>query len=346
LTTKTWPDVQVGEVLPQLSLPITWKTLALIAAGTRDFMPYHHNSAFTKSVGIRDAFVNTMFNQALFGRFATDWSGPAAYLRSASLRMFDQLCPADTATVSGKVVRSWPDESGEQRVALDLAIRNAMTTTASSTVVLALPSRVGEVLGPRSLEADGHLSADLELIPHPARELIGVKVPRQGAYPVSEAQIMYWCEMVRDLNPRYALDDPDFPDMIAPPTSLLTWLQNRATQTGIDPKAPDVDVPSEAAWPRPATYTRAATLRMPGTTDVIVQEIKAEFGAALRPGDRVLGTSELLHCSPLKRTRLGQGYFVTFLDVVTNDKGQVAGRVESTQLQYTPEASRSQASQM
>ena len=63
---RHWEDVQEGEILPTLRFPITVKTLVLAVCGTRDLMPYHHNSAYSKSLGNRDMFVNTMFEQALF----------------------------------------------------------------------------------------------------------------------------------------------------------------------------------------------------------------------------------------------------------------------------------------
>ena len=68
---KYWEDVEEGEKLPTLHFPITPKTMVLAVCGTRDLMPYHHNPAYSKSVGNRDMFVNTMFEQALFGRFVS-----------------------------------------------------------------------------------------------------------------------------------------------------------------------------------------------------------------------------------------------------------------------------------
>ena len=61
------------EAKPVLDFPITVKTLILAVCGTRDLMPYHHDPDYSKSVGNRDMFVNTMFEQALFGRYVTDF---------------------------------------------------------------------------------------------------------------------------------------------------------------------------------------------------------------------------------------------------------------------------------
>ena len=89
-------DIQEGDELPPLRFPITQKTMVLAVCGTRDLMPYHHNSAYSKSLGNRDMFVNTMFEQALFGRFVTDWLGPESDFRETGLEMVASICPGDT----------------------------------------------------------------------------------------------------------------------------------------------------------------------------------------------------------------------------------------------------------
>ena len=104
---KYWEDVGEGEKLPVLRFPITLKTLVLGVCGTRDLMPYHHNPGYSKSIGNRDMFVNTMFEQALFGRFVTDWCGPESDFRETSLQMLGQLVPGDVALVRGSVKRKF-----------------------------------------------------------------------------------------------------------------------------------------------------------------------------------------------------------------------------------------------
>ena len=58
--------------------------------------------------------------------------------------------------------------------------------------------------------------------------------PAYASYPVSEVQIMYWCDMVEDANPLYA--DGEYArtsrhgGVIAPPMSLITFMTSRAGQ--------------------------------------------------------------------------------------------------------------------
>ena len=137
---RHFEDVKVDEALPPLDFPITIKTLVLAVCGTRDLMPYHHNPAYSKSVGNRDMFVNTMFEQALFARFVTDWSGPESDFRETSLQMLGQICPGDVARVEGKVT-SASEQSGECRVTIEMTASNHLGVAARSSATIAMPSR-------------------------------------------------------------------------------------------------------------------------------------------------------------------------------------------------------------
>src|SRR5262245_51055598 len=144
-------EVKVGETLPPLEFPITPKTLVLGVCGTRDLMPYHHNSAYSKSIGNRDMFVNTMFEQALFGRFVTDWSGPESDFRETTLQMPGQLCPGDVARVEGSVAEA-STQAGEPRVRIEMTASNHLGLAARASATIAMPSRArGAVVPCRSL---------------------------------------------------------------------------------------------------------------------------------------------------------------------------------------------------
>jgi acyl dehydratase len=332
-----WTDVEEGAPLPPLDFPISLKTLMLEAAGTRDFMPYHHNSAYAKATGSRDAFVNSMFLQGLFARFVSDWSGPASQPVSATLLMVDQLCLGDVARVNGTVIRKWTD-GVDSLVEIALTVTNHLGRTANSTTVIAMPTEARTEARPRTLAPASYDDSSLdERTPAEAREQLGRMTVIEGVYPVSESQIMYLCEMVRDINPLF--DDGEiarsgrFGGMVAPPSSLMVWSKDRATQIGVDRYHPDVDLPDQDPWPAPAE-TPSGGYRMPGVSEVIAQGITLRFGAPIRPGDRLSMASCMWSCSPLKRTKLGLGYFVTFRDVYTNQHGEVVGDVAKTILQY------------
>ena len=217
-----WEDVEIGQSLPSLQFPITVKTLTLAVCGTRDLMPYHHDAAYSKQVGNRDMFVNTMFEQALFGRFVTDWSGPESDFRETTLQMIDQLCPGDVALIQGRVTEKLR-EGDDHRVKVELSASNHIGIAATASAIIAMPSREHGAVPPLTELAKPAIDPHPE-IPTFAREWLGKESPRSpGGYPVSEVQIMYWCDMVEDSNPLY--EDSEYArssrygGVIAPPPS-------------------------------------------------------------------------------------------------------------------------------
>ncbi|MAG30249.1 MAG: hypothetical protein CL908_05055 [Deltaproteobacteria bacterium] len=338
MESKFWEDVEVGEQLPVLEFPITVKTLILGVCGTRDLMPYHHDPEYSKSIGNRDMFVNTMFEQALFGRFVTDWCGPESDFRETGLQMLNQLCPGDIAKIEGTVTEKLED-GGEPRVKLQLTASNHIGVAATSTATIAVPSRSDGAVRPLTSIDRPKMDPHPE-IPDFAKAWLGVESAKgAGGYPVSEVQVMYWCDMVEDMNPLYA-DTPYAREsrhegMIAPPMGLITWTMQRAGHTGVDAAAPDVNFPERAPWPPKEAQKEGGGFPMPpGMTDTIAQGSVQAYGVPVRPGDRVSSTNETLNCSPQKETKLGPGYFQTNLQTFYNQKDEIVGTNLFTLLRY------------
>ena len=333
---RYWEDVEVGQELPELAFPITVKTLALAVCGTRDLMPYHHDPAYSKSVGNRDMFVNTMFDQALFGRFVSDWSGPESDFRETTLQMLGQLCPGDVARIQGRVTEKF-EVGSDRRVKLEMGASNELGIAATSTATLAMPSREAGPVRPVEVLDKPHVEPHPE-IPDFAKEWLGhPSAPSTGAYPVSEVQILYWCDMVEDANPLYV--DGDYArksrhgGVIAPPFSLITWGMKRGGQQGVDFRAPDAGYSERAPWP-PAEAGGRSVPTPPGARETIAQGSTQHYGKPLRPGDRVHNTTEVVNCSPLKQTRLGPGYFQTNLDTYYNQNDEIVGTNLFSLLRY------------
>ncbi len=334
---RYWEDVEVGETLPALRFPITVKTLVLAVCGTRDLMPYHHDPAYTKSLGNRDMFVNTMFEQALFGRFVTDWCGPESDFRETSLQMIDQLCPGDTALVEGTVTEKL-QVGKDRRVSVALTASHDRGVAARGSATLAMPSREAGPVVPLLDLSKPAVELHPE-IPDFARAWLGdVSPPFEAGYPVSEVQILYWCDMVEDSNPLYV--DGEYArnsrhgGVIAPPMGLITWASARAGHQGVDANAPDVNCPERAPWPPRPPGRGGGFKSPPGVVDTIAQGSVQTYGRPLRPGDRVSRTSEVVNCSPEKRTKLGPGYFQTNLDTFYNQRGEIVGTNLFTLLRY------------
>ncbi len=129
-TTRNWTDVEEGDELDGLIFPITMRTLVIDAAGTRDLYPIHHDREFAKEHGARDIFVNTMFYEGLFGRIATDWAGPEAFLRKLRFAMNGPNCLGDTISSRGWVSRKY-QEDGRKLLDLEIHLDNEVEKDAT-----------------------------------------------------------------------------------------------------------------------------------------------------------------------------------------------------------------------
>lgn len=129
-TTRRWDDVHEGDQLAPLSFPVTMRALMIDVAGTRDLYPIHHDRDFAKASGARDIFVNTMFYEGLFGRLATDWAGPEAFLRKLRFSMNGPNCLGDTITSRGWVVAK-REEDGAKLLDLEIHLDNEVERDAT-----------------------------------------------------------------------------------------------------------------------------------------------------------------------------------------------------------------------
>lgn len=101
--TLTCADVAVGDKLPPLTIDITTSLVVCGALATRDFEPVHHNKAAAQATGLPDVFMNILTSQGLMTRYATDWSGPEAVVKSVDLRLGAPNVPGMVMTLTGEV---------------------------------------------------------------------------------------------------------------------------------------------------------------------------------------------------------------------------------------------------
>jgi len=141
LRDRFWEDVQLGEELPRLYMPITVTRCVYLASATRDFSPQHSNRDYAQQRSkTKDVFVNTPFNIGMISRFMTDWGGPRSTVRRMSFSMRGNVCAGDDMIITGKVVRKH-QEDGEHRVDLDIMISTQDGPVTPCNAALALPSR-------------------------------------------------------------------------------------------------------------------------------------------------------------------------------------------------------------
>ena len=128
-------DVNVGDELPELPIPITASLVVSGAIVSRDFTPVHHDRAAAQAAGMQDVFMNILTTNGLVGRYVAAWAGPDAMLRNVSIKLGTPNQPGDTLTLRGKVSSKTDDE-----VTLEIAGKNSWGDHVTGTVRVALPS--------------------------------------------------------------------------------------------------------------------------------------------------------------------------------------------------------------
>ena len=130
-------EVSVGDKLPAADIDITTGLVVCGALATRDFEPVHHSKAAAQAVGLPDVFMNILTSQGLMTRFATDWSGPEAIVKSVDLRLGAPNVPGMVMTVSGEVT-TLDEDSGLVELAV-IGENNIWGMHMQGTVQLTLP---------------------------------------------------------------------------------------------------------------------------------------------------------------------------------------------------------------
>jgi hypothetical protein len=135
--TLTCADIAVGDKLPPLALDITTSLVVCGALATRDFEPVHHSKAAAQATGLPDVFMNILTSQGLMTRYATDWSGPEAVVKSIDLRLGAPNVPGMIMTMTGEVTAIDKD-SGVVNLAV-IGENNIWGMHMQGSVQLALP---------------------------------------------------------------------------------------------------------------------------------------------------------------------------------------------------------------
>ena len=135
--TLTSAEVKVGDKLPALEIDITTGLVVCGALATRDFEPVHHSKAAATATGLPDVFMNILTSQGLMTRFATDWSGPEAVIKSMDIRLGAPNVPGMVMTLTGEVT-AVDSDSGVVDVAV-LGENNIWGMHMQGSVQLALP---------------------------------------------------------------------------------------------------------------------------------------------------------------------------------------------------------------
>ena len=99
----TYADVNEGDELPVLDIPITTTAIVAGAIASRDYQDVHHDAELARQRGSKDVFMNILTTNGYVGRYVTDWAGPDAVLKKVAIRLGAPNYPGDTMLMTGTV---------------------------------------------------------------------------------------------------------------------------------------------------------------------------------------------------------------------------------------------------
>jgi acyl dehydratase len=170
--------------------------------------------------------------------------------------------------------------------------------------LLALRARIGKPMGPAAVAPD----------------------------PVNQPMIRHWAAALEDANPVYT--DPAFAattrfgGIVAPPLMLQTWTMPTPKISGIAERG---------GSPVEGGANPLAPLDEAGFVATLATNSEFEIVRYLRLGETVTSTTEIESVSERKQTRLGPGYFVTWVTTYRDQAGAVVGRQLFRILKFKPD---------
>ena len=100
--TLTLREIEVGQELPPLDLPITSTLVVGGALASRDYTPVHHDKAAAVAQGLPDVFMNILTTQGICCRYVTDWAGPDAIVTRVRTKLGGPNMPGDVLSFGGR----------------------------------------------------------------------------------------------------------------------------------------------------------------------------------------------------------------------------------------------------
>lgn len=135
MRTLTEEQVEIGAVLPELSIDLTPTVVVSTAIATMDFTAVHHDVEGARAQGSKDIFLNILTTMGLVERYVTDWAGPEAMIRRINVKLGVPAYAGDQLSFTGTVVAHEGDE-----FTVEVRGKVSLGDHATGTVVLSLPS--------------------------------------------------------------------------------------------------------------------------------------------------------------------------------------------------------------
>jgi acyl dehydratase len=142
-TTLKWHDIQAGDEVTPLEIPVTTTVIVAGAIASRDFMPVHHDRDYANKQGSPNLFMNILTTNGLCVRFLTDWAGPEAMVKNLSIRLGVPSFPDDPLHFTGSVTGKTEGSDGENFVEVTIKGSNSLGDHVSGTAILSLLDGAG-----------------------------------------------------------------------------------------------------------------------------------------------------------------------------------------------------------
>ena len=131
--------IEVGAVLPELVIEASVRNIVATAIASRDYQDVHHDVAMAQQRGSKTIFTNILTSNGYCLRYVTDWTGPDAVVKKASIRLGVPNYAGDTMTMSGTVSAAERAPDG-QLVTIDVRGRNSLGDHVTGQVVVLVPA--------------------------------------------------------------------------------------------------------------------------------------------------------------------------------------------------------------
>ncbi len=141
-TQRYWEDVQEGEAIGEVAVPLTVHRLVVEAGANRDFAAIHHNTEYAKATGAPEMYANNVYIQSWWERCVREFIGLDGRIKKVGpfrMKIFNVV--EETPTTKGRVVRKWQD-GGEHLVELEVWTESPKgVSVGPGPVLVTLPSR-------------------------------------------------------------------------------------------------------------------------------------------------------------------------------------------------------------
>jgi acyl dehydratase len=137
-TTLDWRDINVGDEVTPMDVPVTATVIVAGAIASRDFMPVHHDPEFAKKQGSPNMFMNILTTNGLCVRFLTDWAGPEAMVKKLAIRLGVPSFPNDPLRFTGNVTGTSEGADGEGLIEVTFKGSNSLGDHVSGTAIVSL----------------------------------------------------------------------------------------------------------------------------------------------------------------------------------------------------------------